>query len=60
MQKVQPKEMIVDPSNIDFPTASALKDDYDRYLSIGIDDFVSKPIVLSELNRALLQVARKL
>lgn len=40
-------------------TASALKEDRDRYFSIGIDDYISKPIQLNELNRVLQAVASK-
>ena len=34
-------------------TANALEGDRERYLSIGLDDYVSKPIRINELQRAL-------
>ncbi|PZO41102.1 MAG: hypothetical protein DCF19_10175 [Pseudanabaena frigida] len=40
-------------------TASALKEDCDRYFSIGIDDYISKPIRLNELNRVLQRASSK-
>ena len=40
-------------------TASALNEDRDRYFSIGIDDYISKPIRLNELNRVLQRASSK-
>jgi len=36
-------------------TANALKSDHDRYLSIGMDDFIVKPFKIEELVRALIE-----
>ena len=36
-------------------TANALKSDHDRYLSIGMDDYIVKPFKIEELVRALIE-----
>jgi two-component system sensor histidine kinase/response regulator len=40
-------------------TAFALKEDRDRCFAIGVDDYISKPIQINELNEALQRVRQK-
>ena len=40
-------------------TANALEGDRDRYIGVGMDDYISKPINVDELAKALAQAVQR-
>jgi CheY-like chemotaxis protein len=47
------------PHDYEFRTANAMQDDREKYFAAGMNDYVSKPLAVQDLERVLEQWGRR-